>query len=693
MYTTSVDNKHYLLLLDLTAVSKLDVIQDGRMLWHVSAPSHITAIATCIIDQTRFVVTAEFDDDSNQVSITFNSADEVSKRNTFNVSTMVPHLGKIAAIGSIAILDEDEVALVLCGSTDGALFTLAIVKSTFQVQSCDLILFGTGPVAVQINHNSTGKPVIILNCDTKTFNFKPGPPRAGHLTSASISQIWFTDAAVPSLQQPGITSIAGFVPSFTAPSYDRLLVVAGTQLLLTSLDMVAKAVPRHLDIKGTPTRLLYSQRLHALVVATSIDNKTTILFIDPDTGEDLTYPLEKKGGEPAKYGAGLGKANERFFRLMEWKYEKDNHSWDFIIATTNSGRQLIFSAEAHPLETVQSTAASNTTRGTAMRKRKIAYYTRYKFKVMGPIYSITGFPHGLLWCTGEILYCDVLEDRKFRRVAEYELPSLARSLEYKDGRIYVLTQEHSLQILELVHTNDNFTIHYITSDKLSRVSLDHITIQCPPNYASHRRPLHLVSDKFRSFVGLWPTHKTIADTLETVFEGQIAESVLKFLPTMCRPVWDSTWNFHVRQQGKRARVGDERHQEIIGLSIRGALTLFTPVDYPTWEFLRFIINLCQRSKEVCDFSWHDGPVSVEVARDPKVMMHIDGDILRRCLDGRKLEAVLEMGDSDIDRARIFGKFQSLLRSLHGGVFDDDASPVVYLEQAYADLELYLRPVL
>lgn len=78
---------------------------------------------------------------------------------------------------------------------------------------------------------------------------------------------------------------------------------------------------------------------------------------------------------------------------------------------------------------------------------------------------------------------------------------------------------------------------------------------------------------------------------------------------------------------------------------------------------------------------------------PKTMMHIDGDILYRCLRDHRLEELLQIGSEDEKVKDLFAMFLELLQAAHRDLLEKDAAPGVYIAQAYADLELYLRPMM
>ena len=290
-----------------------------------------------------------------------------------------------------------------------------------------------------------------------------------------------------------------------------------------------------------------------------------------------------------------------------------------------------------------------------------------------------------------------MTEKRFKRVAEYTLPSPAINLLCKKGIIYALTAFHSLEILRLeVEGPDDeasadgsgFKIVRSHGDQYTRNTLHHRIIS-----QAAENPIDLVSDKACSIVGLWATHNTRIDTLETIFEAQLPCSILRFGASRSRPTWDPTNASSDERVGSADIVPNSAtYPETLGLSIDGSIFNFTILDFAAWKFLRFLINLAKQSSKVCEFTYNQGTIDLEPTPEPKTMMHVDGDILRRCLDDGNLKELLCVGQ-EAEREAIRVAFIELLQGLHRGRLEKDAAFDVYVERAYKDLEFFLRPVL
>jgi len=291
------------------------------------------------------------------------------------------------------------------------------------------------------------------------------------------------------------------------------------------------------------------------------------------------------------------------------------------------------------------------------------------------------------------------------KVGEYKLPSRAALIRWHNGSIYATTYDHSREVIKcsMDESSGDVVFDRTHGDQVARNCLHHLilgeTTTCP---------LHLVVDRNKSFVGLWERSNTMADTLETVFEGELPYSIRTLRSANCRPVWDAVWASSKprwcipRSAGVQSNPATDldiispcgSNPETLGLTVDGLLCHFTFLGFDAWRFLRFLINLALRSPKVFEVTYDlNEPLPLEPVAQPKLMMHVDGNVLKRCLEDRLLEDILCPGKDDEERARTYAVLRELLQALHQGTLEKDASASVYVEQAYQDLEYFLRPVL
>jgi hypothetical protein len=692
LFTTYIDGSVHLQILELgSPVANMDLDEILHVRTLSTLPSSITSLLVGEIDQRQYAIVAEWSETTTSLSIQPISGGE---RHEIDLLGLSHGHARLDAVGSLVLLNcLSETFLLLCGTRNGLLITCEISTKTFEVVKHRVDRLGATSVLLTMDNKPEHEHNFFISCDAKLYYLRPNFSRKSDNSTRrwydqphNIRQVWLSDVAQPYLSQPSINTFTQLhqTTNQTTKFDDSLLLINNSQIFVADLNVVPTVIPRKIKIEGTPSRLLFSPALDALVVAVSINGKSALQFVDPETGEDISQPIDQASRLPVDFVSGLGNHKEKIWGLSEWKFTKDATTWNFIIAATSMGRVLMISIDySHP----QGNGTSHD------KPRKIRYYTRYRFRSQHQesVYSVTGFPQGLLWCAGNKLFCDILDqvNKKFVRAAEYDLPSPALSLEYSDGVIYALTQAHSLETLQLT-LNEDGDSHIVRThgDQLTRNALHHIMLQPSPGTT-----LHLVSDKSCSLVGLLPITNTKADTLETVFDAELPHSIIKLRSTKCRPIWDETWNNSktVATQGFGSLAMNQ--PEVIGLSIMGSLSHFTVLDFKAWSYLRFIVDLAIRSRDVCKFTHKDDPLPADSVTEPKLRMQIDGDILKRCLEGRHLEKLLLIGHNTPKSKEVFQRFCGLLQGYHEGRFEEDSELEVYIDQGYLDLAYFLRPVL
>ena len=625
-------------------------------------------------------------------------------------SLVKPDLGTILNFTPIPL--SSDAVLLLCGTSNGYVVMAEVEIASLRCVSFTYDRIGLSTAHVRKDEYPGSQNLVFGNCDSKlyaftikTFRIKSSGNRV-EIPKRTLHRIYLTDARNSNYTQPDVNSIAKFLPNNLGGIDDTILMTAGSLLIVAGLSLQPKPVPRRIPIGCTPSRLLYSHNFELLVVAANVKEKSTnekstekkhsherstLLFIDPETGEDVSRPFDTKTNDTVEFITGLGMTNDKIFRLTEWTLVKDGKTWNFIILCTSSGRLVLVSAER------EERAPPSDTEEEHPKLPRLRYWMRHVFKSGKPIYCVTSFPEGLLYCSGTTLHCDVLdlEARKFKSLTEYQLPSPAINVVYEEGGcVYVLTSSHSLEILKLVTSPDGGKAFVRThGDQVTRDPLHHRILEFSSpernripqgNNSSVETPLHLVSDREASVTGLWAISNTKADTLETLFEAQLPYSILKFRYGKCRPIWDPTWAYYGtsnRSITTEMPPNTAKYPEVLGLSLNGSLSHFTVIDHNAWKFLRFLVNVALQSPKYCEsLSAMQNPKrhvfeepikpkqdisKLEPFPAPHIMMHVDGDILKQCLERQLLEDILQIEATTEDAAKIQKVFRTLLNSLLG----------------------------
>lgn len=595
------------------------------------------------------------------------------------------------AFTSIVSFENKEGGVTVCiGTRSGEVFTVALDSNNMQDfrGTCDK--FGSAGAYVFPLSTESEPASFLVCCDSNVFLVSSlatrGKPRFG-----KKHRVWAT----------GVESFMSASPSVSAVSRMRrnLSQIAGkaTITLITpfaihfaELQSLPKPVLRHLPVPGTPCKVMYHARLDALVVATLHDGCPALRFIDPVTGLDLSMPTDH-GGNEVPFITGLGRPGSRILALTNWNYEKDGRTWGYLVVSVRNsdgqGQVLII------------TAAKDDSQVSEGGPFRIRFYTKLKRSgYADPVWSIATEAQGLLLCTGETIQYEILdlEQKKLRKVKEYQLSSAASWMEVVQDRLHVVTIRHSLEIVDFRSSPDSETMTRLYTDDRAKQSL-HCIEGVDTTRQGRHQAVTLLSDYFCGLWGMWAPPESDRP-FKPIFHAELQASVRRFIRARTRPPWSSS-----QQQSLYGRVPSSSDgADILGLGIDGSLRHFTILDSDAWRLLRFIQNLAAVSPDIChpaasaaktsddlfDAMETDHDHDPEPKTLPVLNMQVDGDILQRCLDNRALEKLTE-SSKHADRLR------KLLENLEGGKHTQELKGEMaeYLDLAYDVLEYYLSPVL
>ncbi|KAK3688142.1 mono-functional DNA-alkylating methyl methanesulfonate N-term-domain-containing protein [Podospora appendiculata] len=580
----------------------------------------------------------------------------------------------ISSIGSIP-------DAVIVGTRCGEVITL-----THEAGSDQLVIesekFGTAAVKITracAPQTNDCEPALLISCDRNLVLL--GAHRSGSGPAVQFKtklQVW--PVAEGNLGAP--TPPVDYVVAWDLPSENQdvsqLLIISGPRLLLAELGQKPGPVHRQIPIGGTPTKIIYSQTLQCLVVAVNIGDKPTLMFIDPDSGEDIGVPTDKtfsridKNGDPIEFVSGLGKPGDRIMGLKEWEAKKEKDVWRFIIVITRYGRLLVVSTKKEALAPDQP------------GQPRIVYWLRFQKKSLDrPVYSVLSYNDGLIYCVGQTIHWDVLDhaDKKLKTIKTYELTSPAISLRIVNNRLMVLTNSSSLEIINpVVGQGDESPAGLLHVDPKNR-NATHMMEIAGPQPEQPLGSIVLVADRDCGVAGLWIPWQIPGKECEQLFEAELPTSVRRFRRGRTRPIWEQ--QRHVPKFGRLPSTIDDA--DILGISLDGLMQHFTLINTEAWRFLRFIQNMAMTSEELCPFTYKRvnlGEFNPEPRAGRGLEMHIDGDLLRRCLEKRVLERLI----SSSEHVERFGQLLDELVDNLGG-------RERYFQLAYEIIEYFLRPVL
>ncbi|KAI0404583.1 hypothetical protein F4802DRAFT_566574 [Xylaria palmicola] len=614
-------------------------------------------------------------------------------------------LMRISAVTSIVCLDNEN---IIVGKRNGDVHTIQITDSNRpspQLKITRTNHFGVAPSHVYPGIVfDTGPSALVCNREGLTIMKEPSG-NSGIARFEEIFNVWLTDANDPNFPSVSICSVATL---HHIPNYDSYTwaMVSGKRIYIAKTQHRPTSIPRYLPIDGTPLKIIYSERLNALVTVVKENGTPNLRFIHPATGVNLSHGIrivmdgkgKEKGYVDVSRPIYMGNADFKVTSLLKWNYrQRDNdYEWFVVILRKgdNQGRILVISAEEEK-ESKEYVSYKPPEEANAVEApiilpppRRIRFWTHFCKKLKGgPPRSGTTDENGLFVNFGTTVEYYIIEKDRFKAVMRYDLPSPASSLEVVDGRLNILTNRHSLIILDYKSNVavQNQQMVPLYTDSVARNGLHSIDVSLQTAMSEEQRVI-LMSDPMCGIYGLWsPAQQANTSDLQLMFKADLLVSIRKFIRVYTQPRWTRSDPRYGLIQGALAK------HFILGLAVDGSLTQFLVIHEEALRLLRYIQDLAMASRSVCHFPRRNDEPQLDANSCPKTRMHINGDILQRVLDKRLLEQVAA-GPEELSQ------LQELLRPLGLGDFGGGSSMMRNLdrllyERIYDVLAHYLTPVL
>ncbi|KAL9104003.1 MAG: hypothetical protein Q9163_001023 [Psora crenata] len=610
---------------------------------------------------------------------------------------------------SIAILDLNDSGdsliayLVVCGLRNGQVHILWFPgESPDSVVLREEIALGHTSVTATVDTTNHGRA--LLHCDgmLHSLEYQQAP-----LNSAvgDLQPIWLDN---PQSAETGQDSIFAFcqVPAscgISDPWSGTLACVERESLQMVKLDIAGpQNIPRRWQLGGTPVRMVYSKRLDRLV---SLSHEITVVrsqqtiglrvqagkralvpvvtFLDINSPAKATVTdpdavvvdnIEATGTDPGAMVMDNTEAHrqvlnhkpgERFLGMAEWFPEIHHNQYHIFIFHTvitdshkpSTGRLLFYAV----------TVANDKTVKLAMKK---------PIDLPSPVSTVAPVPDepAIMYCCGNdlvVLSLDPLPTGfRFLPPIKATMRSPGRHLTMHDGFIYVSTANESVQVY--LRQRDGLSYH--NGDTLARPGLYH--------FHDKTHDTILATDMAGSVVGLWqPKVRQADNAMNTLFEAEFPRSMTRLIhkdrpswthdvlvpgqgihlvgPTAAgAPYFASIDGVHVHHP---KHLRDQRPHAIIGTSMDGTVTQLLVVS-TGWRLLKFVQNMCDRHPATCPFKTEALTGHLDPRTDNPRFMHIDGEVLKRLLEGRGPRLLREMLDRPVpskDSEQGFTDFDSV----------------------------------
>ncbi|KAI0165679.1 hypothetical protein GGR57DRAFT_497155 [Xylariaceae sp. FL1272] len=446
-------------------------------------------------------------------------------------------------------------------------------------------------------------------------------------------RVWFTDAKQPNMASPLINSVVTMDQS-TDRRDPISIMIAGSRILVTEMQFGPAPVPRIFPVGGTPLKIMYSERLNAIVTIVSKRGFPSLHFLDPLTGADISLPVIKKPKtDKVDYIEGLGRPNTKISALSEWCCVTDRGSnltcLVILLHSQDRARVLLVGADHGGSTTAKESP------------RRIRFWQSHDRKIdPGAPVALATNKDGIFVSIEHSVYYLGLATKDDRQMGlrihrKHELPSTVTAMQLVGDNLHVVTARHSLVVLNAkFFPLSNRVPLNIRSDMIRRNGLQSIVVDAHGE-SGEQRHITLLSDPMCGIHGLGlPGPRSTS--LKLKFRGVAGGSIRKFAQARTRPVWvQNRTPYRLLECGAPESC-------ILGLTIDGSVIQFSLLSEAEWKLLRYIQNLAVCFPDICP--WRPASLTEDLSLDPSpnTNMHIDGDIIERIVERRgSLEQLFE----------------------------------------------------
>ncbi|KAL5594150.1 hypothetical protein BROUX41_001196 [Berkeleyomyces rouxiae] len=664
---------------------------------HVSA--EITCLHVCNIRGIRFIL-AGLHRENMITSLAIYNADslgpdsiaisEFSIISTTSEIEATSSQNNIEAFSSIKTLcDTGNSIIVVGGTRDGYVVTLALSPETLECNFLSVRRLDVLPVSLSLvpDNENLGTAIVASSNTSLIFLGDYQEDHSGRGEFKRASSIFPGDSKDSLRTLPGIHYVSVLpkgVPRRDSLSTSILMVTSGG-VHIAELEEKTRPAPRLLLTPGAPKRVLFSHTLNCLVVSTLVDRRPNLVFIDPDTGENLSVATSR-AGNVWPYISGLGDEGDRIMGIKEWVYTKDGSQFLFFLVCLQSKKLLIVST---------SVVEDATKRGN----RAIKYWTRHKIKGdTDAVYCAHASGQNLYYSSGNNVNWSYLdnEDKKFKLRATLRLKSPVFWIEDYGENIIVMTAMQSILVVSPQISSDSVARLQILNIDPCLIMSNALMSVGPEESADSQFPVTLLGDREQSVMGRWISKSAGVD-IEPVFEGSMKSSIRKFCRARSQPSW---WHNQMAPRfGRVPSTVDDA--EIFGVAMDGTVEHYTLLDIDGWKFLSLVQKMAQHTEEICPFNHRDrenlqrlGVSELMPLPVTPALMYIDGNMIQRCLDNKALDrCFFTQASRDL--------LQHLLGVFDGGQWtshiqnepDPQRREELSFELAYKVIEYFLRPVI
>ncbi|KIX95778.1 uncharacterized protein Z520_08486 [Fonsecaea multimorphosa CBS 102226] len=407
-----------------------------------------------------------------------------------------------AAVSSLVALSHKtaDPILLLCGLRLGTVLCLELRVNCEDVSKTalrcdDVYRVGATPVQIVEEKSQPGSlqnPSALVLCEYTLHRITLHPNSA--VVDYTMSPLWVTDRTKPSVQ-PLINAVHRIPKLMSGDEQPGgfLICAVAEDLLFCSVIAQEHGISRHLNLKGIPRRIIYSQFLQKFVVAFSQEGDPTDIRLRKHTGvplpegekaiiqqpsnkiqraglqlitPNLQYPKPKDSASAIFSTIVTGDDSDVIHDLIDWAPTDGRNHYEWLVialeqssptpGTRGSGRVVCVNAKS-------------------LGKGKPDATPKLAFSSKDPITAICAYKmSSLLIAAGKEIVLHHLDwsTRRWKTLAKCGLPSYANAISCQGSLICVATQQHSIFVL----VEENNTLRHHNCDTKMRYAKDIVVL-------------------------------------------------------------------------------------------------------------------------------------------------------------------------------------------------------------------------
>ncbi|USW53345.1 Putative galactose oxidase/kelch, beta-propeller [Septoria linicola] len=623
-----------------------------------SIPSEPLSIAAAIARTNIMVLISTAD---GKVAIV--SSDSSGSEAKCYASPLPSIAGQSVACDHVAMLQDDNQLLAICGLRDGTLVTYMVDMHEQQpLVHLQTITLGSSTVRLGALSNNTDSAIATTGNSTMLLQWN-----AEH-HALSVENVWITDKSQPQYTQGTVVASAQ-IPSAKYLSSDvvadRLLVISGEDLIVLELATYKSSVPRQMSVSGTPNRLVYAESLRHLVCS-GLHYQVRKLPSKPQApphDKRQVWPvidfIPSKGTHPA-YTHHM-QPGEKINAILPWSFRRDTEkTYSYVIVGgryqskdgSRKGKVWFLQPKVRSWEVVDITETRQ-----VKFDREVTALALYDDRTY-------------IVCAGNKvhLYRLDVEEMKWEQfcptftLASAGIYVTVERTASDDPQIVVTTAADSIVVLHVGITaqGEGRQLKPVCTAPRADYLISHLALSTVDDASDESTPMILTGSKYGHLIGMStpnvddaqaPGHRNGSALLQ--FEARLPRSLTRLRPSL-----------------PTARKGDRpsglASGRILGSATDGAIVSLATLEHSSWRKFFWLQRLVEWSDVLSPFS-HGSPAYVpgedamvgqnravpiglsNNTRAAEIMlqttnsrlndMHIDGDVLSRVLQNGGVDEI------------------------------------------------------